>query len=111
MSEKIVLILDAGSQYIKLIDKMVRNLNYRTEIKPLNIKLEELDVNQYGAIIISGGPNSIYETDAIKCDEKIFNLGIPILGICYGFQLINFMMGGKVGKKIVKENRENGQQA
>jgi GMP synthase (glutamine-hydrolysing) len=101
---KAVLILDAGSQYIKLIDKIIRNLGYKTDIMALNVDISLVNANDFGAIIISGGPSSVYEPNAIKCDPELFNLGIPILGICYGMQLINYLTGGIVCKKLVRED-------
>jgi len=100
-----IAILDAGAQYGKVIDRKVRELQVESEIVPMAIPAEEL--KNYKAIIISGGPESVYGEDAPSYDRDIFSLGIPVLGICYGLQLINFVMGGKVEKKDI---REDGQQ-
>lgn len=97
-----IAILDAGSQYIKLIDKNIRELDCETDIYPLNISHEKL--TGYKGIIISGGPDSVYEKNAVMCDIKIFDLNIPILGICYGMQLMNYLFGGSVVKKDVRED-------
>jgi GMP synthase (glutamine-hydrolysing) len=97
-----VVILDAGSQYIKLIDKNIRDLECNTDILPLNTQADKL--KNYKGIVISGGPDSVYAPNAIKCDPVIFDLNIPILGICYGMQLMNYMFNGTVVKKFVRED-------
>lgn len=88
-------ILDAGAQYGKLIDRGVRENNVEAELLPMDISASILKKN-YRALIISGGPESVYGKNAPKYDPKIFNLDIPILGICYGMQLLNYAQGGKV---------------
>lgn len=101
MVEKL-LILDAGSQFAKLIDRKVRELNVNCDILPLDCELDL--VKKYKGIIISGGPESVYAKDSIKCSVNLFSLGIPILGICYGMQLMNYLLGGKVEKKLIRED-------
>ena len=91
-----ILILDFGSQYSELIARRIRETNVFSLVVSNCISIEEInDINPKG-IILSGGPNSVYEQNAPKCGEKIFNLGIPILGICYGMQLMVKELGGSV---------------
>ena len=83
-----ILILDFGSQYSELIARRIRETNVYSLVVSNCISIEDiLKINPKG-IILSGGPNSVYDPNSPKCDEKIFDLGIPILGICYGMQLI-----------------------
>ncbi|KAG8469009.1 hypothetical protein KFE25_007527 [Diacronema lutheri] len=97
-----VAILDAGAQYGKVIDRRVRELNVECDLLPLDVEPEKLA--PYKAIIISGGPQSVYGTDAPKYDDGIFETGKPIFGICYGMQLLNHHFGGKVEKKAKRED-------
>lgn len=100
-----ILILDLGSQYTQLIAKRVRNNNVYAEIYPYSIKLEKIKKLQPEGIILSGGPSDVFEDDAPVIDKKIFDLGIPILGICYGMHLIVSLLGGKV---VETKDREYG---
>lgn len=93
MSE-LLAILDCGGQYTKVIDRKVRELGIKSEIFPVNIKAK--DLKGFKAIILSGGPSSVWSESALKYDEKIFDLGLPVLGICYGMQLMNEHFSGKV---------------
>ncbi|MGQ9800397.1 MAG: glutamine-hydrolyzing GMP synthase [Candidatus Saccharicenans sp.] len=97
------LILDFGSQYTQLIARKVRELGVYSEIHPFNITLKKVKSLNPGAIIFSGGPKSVYEPDSPHPDPGIFELGIPILGICYGLQLIAHHLGGKVQKAPERE--------
>ena len=91
-----ILILDFGSQYSELIARRIRETNVFSLVVSNYISIEEIKSINPKGIILSGGPNSVYEKNAPKCDEKIFNLGIPILGICYGMQLMVKELGGSV---------------
>lgn len=96
MQEKI-LVLDFGGQYNQLIARRVREQHVYAEIKPYNkITPEEIKENGYKGIIFTGGPNSVYDTESPHCNAKILELGIPILGICYGAQLIADVAGGTI---------------
>ena len=96
MNDKI-LVLDFGGQYNQLIARRVREHHVYSEIKPYNkISVEEIKEAGYSGIIFTGGPNSVYDPASPHYDPEILNAGIPILGICYGDQLMSFMAGGKV---------------
>lgn len=99
-----VAILDCGAQYGKVIDRRVRELNVNTVILPLNTPNEKLE--QYAGLIISGGPQCLSADDAPEYDKNLFAVGVPILGICYGMQLMNFVLGGTVEEG---KSREDGQ--
>ena len=98
-------ILDCGGQYTKVIDRRVRELGVKSDIFPINVKSE--DLKEYQAVILSGGPNNIGEAQRLNFDQKIFELGIPVLGICYGMQLMSDHFGGVVDSNIVKEYGQN----
>ena len=98
-----VAILDAGAQYGKVIDRRVRGLQFDSALLPLDTPAAELE--DYGAIIISGGPESVYALGAPHCDPRIFEMDKAVLGICYGMQLMNQAAGGMVSKP---ERREDG---
>ena len=94
-------ILDCGGQYTKVIDRRVRELGVKSDIFPINIKADSL--NDYQSIILSGGPNSIGQDERLHFDYKIFELGKPVLGICYGMQLMSDYFKGVVDSNVVKE--------
>lgn len=98
MKHEGIVILDFGSQYTQLIARRIREANIYSEILPFNVSIEEIKKHNPKGIIFSGGPSSVYEPDAPKPDKKVFELGLPILGICYGLQLITDHFGGKVVK-------------
>ncbi|MDM7274411.1 glutamine-hydrolyzing GMP synthase [Sulfurihydrogenibium azorense] len=93
-----IVILDFGSQYTQLIARRIRELHIYSEILPYNTSVEEILKHNPKGIIFSGGPASVYEKDAPKPDERVYDLGLPILGICYGLQLITHHFGGEVVK-------------
>lgn len=100
--KNVIAILDAGAQYAKVIDRRIRELSVETEVLPLDVSFNKL--KSYAAIIISGGPESVYSLSAPEFDKKIFQINKPILGICYGMQLMNYVHGGKVEKKNERED-------
>ncbi|MBR3212091.1 MAG: GMP synthase (glutamine-hydrolyzing), partial [Firmicutes bacterium] len=96
MTEKI-LVLDFGGQYNQLIARRVRDLGVYAEIKPYSgITPEGIVAGGYAGIIFTGGPNSVYDPSSPHYDPAVLDLGIPVLGICYGDQLIAYMAGGRV---------------
>src|SRR5262245_27170128 len=95
-SRQTVLILDYGAQYTQLIARRVREAQVYCEIHPGTISVDTIKKVNPKAIILSGGPQSVYGADSPKCDARLFDLGLPVLGICYGEQLMALQLGGKV---------------
>lgn len=91
-----VLVVDFGAQYAQLIARRVREAHVYSEIVPPSVTAEEIRAKQPGAIILSGGPKSVYDTPAPSLDPAIYELGVPMLGICYGAQLMAQQLGGAV---------------
>jgi len=100
---KPVLVVDFGAQYAQLIARRVREANVYSEIVPHNISAAEVAQKNPAAIILSGGPSSVYEENSPRLDAKILELGIPVLGICYGFQVLAQSLGGRVDKTGKRE--------
>ena len=91
-----IIVLDFGSQYNQLITRRIRDFGIYSELLSHKITAEEIKAINPKGIIFSGGPNSVYDQDAFTVDPQIYELGIPILGICYGMQLMAQNLGGKV---------------
>ena len=106
MKKELILILDFGGQYNQLIARRVRECNVYSEVVPFDISLEKIKEKNPKGIIFTGGPASVYGEDSPKCDKRIFELGIPILGICYGMQLMSYTLGGKVAHANTREYGE-----
>ena len=106
--EEKILILDFGSQYNQLIARRVREIGVYSEIKPFSLSFDRIREFNPIAIILSGGPSSVYDEKSPKIDSRIFSLGIPVLGICYGAQLMAYTLGGKVVPADSLANREYG---
>ena len=100
---EVVLILDFGGQYNQLIARRVRECNVYSEVVPFDISIEKIKEKNPKGIIFTGGPASVFGEDSPRCDKEIFELGIPILGICYGMQLMTYILGGNVAKANKRE--------
>jgi len=100
---ELILILDFGGQYNQLIARRVRECNVYSEVVPFDISLEKIKEKSPKGIIFTGGPASVFGEDSPKCDNKIFELGIPVLGICYGMQLMAYTLGGNVAHADKRE--------
>ena len=98
-----IIVLDFGSQYNQLIARRVRELGVYSEIVPFNKDISYLRDNTIKGIILSGGPNSVYDDNAPHIDKQIYELGIPILGICYGMQITQYLFDGKVSPSNKRE--------
>jgi GMP synthase (glutamine-hydrolysing) len=107
-AEERILILDFGSQYNQLIARRVREIGIYCEIKPFSMTLDQIKAFGPLAIILSGGPSSVYDDNSPKIDKGVFALGIPVLGICYGAQLMAHTLGGKVVPADSLASREYG---
>ncbi|ADB17480.1 GMP synthase, large subunit [Pirellula staleyi DSM 6068] len=103
IADQRVLVLDFGSQYAQLIARRVRENNVYCEIVRHDITVEQIAHHAPRGLILSGGPSSVYEPGAPRCDARLFNMGIPVLGICYGMQLACDTLGGKVDSAPARE--------
>ncbi len=103
MKNELVIVLDFGGQYNQLIARRVRECNVYCEVKPYTMPLEEIKALSPKGIIFTGGPNSVYDPASPRIGKEIFDLGIPVLGICYGSQLMAYLLGGKVETAPVSE--------
>ncbi|CAM3030546.1 glutamine-hydrolyzing GMP synthase [Hathewaya histolytica] len=102
-ANELILIIDFGGQYKQLIGRRVRENHVYCEIVSNDITVEEMKAKNPKGIIFTGGPNSVYEEGAPRLDKGVFELGVPILGICYGAQLMSYTLGGKVSTATVRE--------
>lgn len=98
-----ILVLDFGSQYTQLIARRIRELGVYSEIKPFSTTLKDIESMKPKAIVLSGGPASVWDDNAPTIDRELFELDIPVLGICYGMQLTTQLLGGKVERSRVRE--------
>lgn len=103
MEREMVIVLDFGGQYNQLIARRVRECNVYCEVHPYTMSIEKIREMNPKGIIFTGGPNSVYGEDSPTCSSEIYELGVPILGICYGSQLMAHMNGGKVTTAPVSE--------
>lgn len=103
MERELVLVLDFGGQYNQLIARRVRECNVYCEIHPCTLEPDKIRKMNPKGIIFTGGPNSVYGEESPRCPKEMFDLGIPILGICYGSQLMAYMLGGSVKTAPVSE--------
>lgn len=103
MERELVIVLDFGGQYNQLIARRVRECNVYCEVHPYNLSPKEIQAMNPKGIIFTGGPNSVYDDESPRCTKEIFGLGIPILGICYGSQLMSYVLGGSVKTAPVSE--------
>jgi GMP synthase (glutamine-hydrolysing) len=106
MHRDTILILDFGSQFTQLIARRLRELQVYSEILPPGTSAESLRARDPRAIVLSGGPDSVHQSRAPRCDPKLFALGVPVVGICYGMQLMSHLLGGEVKRS---GHREYGQ--
>ena len=96
MNNEYVLILDFGGQYNQLIARRVRECNVYCEVKPYNMTIDEIRKLNPKGIIFTGGPNSVYDEKSPHISKEVFELGVPVLGICYGCQIMAYTLGGTV---------------
>ena len=103
MDREMLIVIDFGGQYNQLVARRVRECNVYCEIYSYKTDIEKIKAMNPKGIILTGGPNSCYEPGAPSCTDELFNLGIPVLGLCYGAQLMMHVLGGKVEKAPVRE--------
>jgi len=103
MNKEMIIVIDFGGQYNQLVARRVRECNVYCEIYSYKTPIEQIKAMNPKGIILTGGPNSVYEAGAPTCGPELFEIGVPVLGLCYGAQLMQFVLGGKVEKAPVRE--------
>lgn len=103
MEKEMIIVLDFGGQYNQLIARRVRECNVYCEVHAYDLPLDKIKEMNPKGIILTGGPNSVYGEDSPRCTRELFELGIPVLGICYGSQLMSYILGGSVATAPVSE--------
>ena len=103
MEKELVVVIDFGGQYNQLVARRVRECNVYCEIYSYKTDLNKIKAMNPKGIILTGGPASCYEPGAATCSEDLFHLGVPVLGLCYGAQLMTHVLGGKVERAAVRE--------
>src|SRR5271169_193088 len=98
-----IVVLDFGGQYTQLIARRIREQQVFSAILPCTASLDEIRAQEPVGIVLSGGPSSVYDKDAPVCDSKVLELGVPVLGICYGMQWLAHTLGGKVERAEARE--------
>src|SRR5947209_7207273 len=98
-----ILVLDFGAQYSQLIVRRVREFGVYAELRPWDLSVEEIRLLKPCGVILSGGPSSVYDTEAPHSSRSLFELGIPVLGICYGLQVIAYLLNGEVDRSARRE--------
>ena len=102
MPTSTIVILDFGSQYTQLIARRIREFNVFSVVLPCTVPLEQVRALAPAGVILSGGPSSVYDADAPAADPKVLEMGVPILGICYGLQFMAHHLGGPGGKSAAQ---------
>ena len=103
MNQEKVIVIDFGGQYNQLVARRVRECNVYCEIYSYKTDLSKIKEMNPKGIILTGGPNSVYEEGAATCSKELFEMGIPVLGLCYGAQLMSFVLGGNVERASARE--------
>ena len=103
MNQEKIIVIDFGGQYNQLVARRVRECSVYCEIYSYKTDLEQIKAMNPMGIILTGGPDSCYEEGAASCSKELFELGIPVLGLCYGAQLMMHVLGGKVERADVRE--------